>query len=188
MSMNRSLIKRTLIDGQKVEQFEKWLGTVGQETAVQLWMKAKKGEIGYWDIWKTAFPGARVRRQVAEDAVKYGLERFIKKNSEVISRLLEEEGLGLERVIEKMKELLEAHRVDVYKGQVTIDPRTGGVLKHADNQAQLKAVSLLMDLHGLKKEAKGPQVMIYINAPRIEKPEDAGVGVGVKVRDAGQSK
>ena len=174
--MSKSLINKQLVDGRKVEQVEKWLGSLSYETAVNLWVRIKEEKITYHEIWKTAFPGSRVRKQDAESAVKFALNRFIRKNDDVLSQLLEEEHLGIEKVVEKMKEMLEAHRVDVYKGQVTIDPDTLQPLKHADNQAQIKAMSLLMDLHGMRKESKGPQVLIYINAPQIAKPEDAGVG------------
>jgi len=59
-------------------------------------------------------------------------------------RLLDEAGLGEERIYAKLEELLEATTVKHYKDQ-ELGPYT-------DNATRMRALELLVDLHGRRKQ------------------------------------
>jgi len=59
-------------------------------------------------------------------------------------RLLEEAGLGYERIYAKLEEMLEATMVKHYRGQ-ELGPYT-------DNGTRMRALELLVDLHGRRKQ------------------------------------
>jgi len=163
-------------DENKIKMMERWYAEVGYDVALALREKVREGKLTWYRVWRQAMPAVRCSRRQGELAAEYAMRRFMRKNEDIIGALLEREGLGIDRIVEKLREKLEAYRVDTYKGQVTVDPETGEPLKHADNVAQLRALDMLISLHGLKKEKQGAQVLIYINAPQIQKPEGAGTG------------
>lgn len=59
-------------------------------------------------------------------------------------KLLEEAGLGWERIMSKLSELLEAETTKFYFGKA--------VANITDNSTRMRAVELLADLHGLRKQ------------------------------------
>jgi len=168
-----------VVDDRKVQQMEKWFSSIGIETTARLWEKAKEGTLDFRKVWKTAFPATRCSPSQARLAAKFGLNRYIAKNRNIISQLLEGRGLGIEKILDKTKELIDAEQVQTYRGNIITDPKTGGNLSLPDRPTQTKALNILLEMHDLKQENKGPQVLIYINAPQISKPENAGVGAQI---------
>jgi len=174
-----------VVDERKVKMMERWYADSSLEVVAAIWQRVREGKITWEQVWKTAMPAVRANKREGGLAAKYAMQRYIAKNRQILSQLFEQHGLGIDKVIEKTAELLEAYKLDVHKGQVTIDPETGERLKIPDNIARLRALDMLLELHGYKKAESGGQVLIYINAPQIAKPENAGQGFEVKVSKGG---
>jgi hypothetical protein len=90
--------------------------------------------------FQEAFPNSKLKKP---DVAACKLMRRIKDKHDW-ERLLEEAGLGFERIYTKLEELLEATTVKHYK-----DKEVG---IYTDNATRIRALELLVDLHGLRKQ------------------------------------
>jgi len=165
------------IDEVKIENTKAKLTSLGLEKCSLIYAEVIKGKYTWWKVWKRLYPSSKIRKVEAERIVKAAFDRYLKENNDFFSKLLDEMGLGIDVVVTKLKDLLNAHKIDTYRGMVTINPETGEPLKQPDNAVQLNAWKELGKLHGLIKEKQGGNILVMINAAPIEKPEDAGIAI-----------
>lgn len=92
--------------------------------------------------FRKAFP-SKAATMKKPDLAGHKLMRRIKKKYDW-DRLLDEAGLGYERIYAKLEELLEATMIKHYRGQ-ELGPYT-------DNATRMRALELLVELHGRRRQ------------------------------------